>query len=177
MRHFNQIKRLFLWVPVVTLGIVFLFTAIIGSVFFVTIPFHTVSLWRMERAVSLSVPHPAETSVVERFSFLGSRYIDDSECTYATGEIRSTHLSKQELLTQYENTTISLFGFARHMPVFVVIADEHTSLPLGEPAGDWIYDFVERIDTNVTDTIYYLVYLYEIGRSDLGDYRCLERDL
>ena len=63
------------------------------------------------------------------------------------------------------------------MPVFVVIADEHTSLPLGEPAGDWIYDFVERIDTNVTDTIYYLVYLYEIGRSDLGDYRCLERDL
>lgn len=174
MISFNKTKRVFSWVLIVMIGIIFLFIAIIGSVFFVTIPFHTMSLWRMEQAVSFSIPHPTETSVVESFSFLGSRYIDDSECTYATGEIRSTYLSKQELLARYKNITINLFGFARHIPVFVVIVDEHTSLPLGEPAGDWIYDFVQRVDTSTTDTTYYLVYLYETGRSDLGDHRRLE---
>lgn len=177
MIFLKQVKRLFLSVLAIIIGITFLFAVIIGSVFFATIPFHTISLWRMEYAVSVSVLHPIETSAVERFSFLGSRYIDDAECTYAAGEIRSTGLSKQKLLEQYENATVNLFGFARHMPVSVVIVDEDALLPIGEPAGDWIYDFVQRVDTRSTDTTYYLVYLYETSRPDFGDYRCLEQDL
>jgi len=177
MTYFNKAKHLFLWALAIVLGIIVLFAAIIGGVFFATFPFHTVSLWRIEHAVSVSIPHPAETNAVERFSFLGSRYIDDAECTYAAGEIRSTSLTKQKLLEQYENVTVNLFGFARHMPVNVVIVDKDASLPIGEPAGDWIYDFVQRVYTRSTDTTYYLVYLYETGRSNVGDYRCLERDL
>ena len=177
MTLFEQIKKVFNSTAKIIFSVTLSIVIIIGSAFFLTAPLHTLSLWRMERAVASSIQHPAETSLVERFSFLGSRYIDDAECTYAVGEIRSTNLSIQELLSRYENNTVSIFGFTRRMPVYVLIIDEETLTPIGEPTRDWIDDFVERFNTNEADIIYYLVYLYEPGRSDIGDYRCLEQGL
>lgn len=166
--------RIFVRIVLAMLGVSLLFTVLILGLFYVTIPIHNISIWRMERAVASSIAHPLNSQIVERHSFLGSRYTDTSECTYVAGEFRSTSFSREALRAMYENTTVDLLGFVRRMPVRVVIVDNDTSLSLDEPAGDWIYDFVQRVDTSQSDITYYLVYLYEPGRLWWGDYRCFE---
>jgi hypothetical protein len=144
------------------------------GLFYATVPLHNLSLWRMERVLALSITHPLNSSVVERHSFLGTRYTNTSECTYVAGEFRSTSLSREELLSVYKDITVDIFGFTRAMPVHVVIAKLDAPLSLDEPATNWVVNFAQNIGTHTADTTYYLVYLYEKGRFPWGDYRCIE---
>lgn len=169
----NQ-TRVFVRIVLAMLGVSLLFAGLILGLFYATIPIHNISIWRMERSVASSITHPLDSRVLERHSFFGSRYTDTSECTYVVGEFRSTLLSREELLAEYRNIMLNLFGFAYKIPVRIIIADNNISLPLDEPADDWIYDFVQRVDTSQSDITYYLVYLYEPGRLWWGDYRCFE---
>lgn len=170
MTWFDKIIRPFIWV----LGIMLLGSTLFGALFYVLMPFNTLSLWRMERVLASSVIHPADSHTMERRSFLGSRYINSSECTFVAGEFRSTSLLREEVIAAYEGVTVDIFGFARQMSVNVIIADDDARLPLDEPADDWLYDFAKRVDTRADNTTYYLVYLYEKGRSPWGDDRCFE---
>lgn len=174
MTQLNRTTRLFVRVFGVVSGIVFLGVTLFVALFYAAMPLNTLSLWRMERALVSSVRHPADSHTIESRSFLGSRYINSFECTFVAGEFRSTSLSRKELMAAYDGDTVRIFGFARRMPVNVVIADNNARLPLDEPANDWLNDFTERIDTSAGNTTYYLVYLYEKDRSPWGDNRCDE---
>lgn len=174
MIQLSGTTRLSVWILGALLGIILLGVALFSALFYVAMPLNTLSLWRMERALVSSVAHPADSHIMERRSFLGSRYINSSECTFVAGEFRSTSLSRGEIIAAYDGVTVHIFGFARRMRVNVIIADDDARLPLDEPADDWLYDFTERVDTRVDNTTYYLVYLYEEGRSPWGDDRCFE---
>lgn len=175
-RHITRSNkaRVFIWIVLIVLGVPLLGAALILGLFYATVPLHNLSLWRMERVLALSVTHPLNSSVVERHSFLGTRYTNTSECTYVVGEFRSTSLSREELLLVYKDVTVDIFGFTRAMSVHVVIAELDAPLSLDEPASNWIVNFAQSIGTRTTSTTYYLVYLYEKGRFPWGDYRCIE---
>lgn len=166
--------RIVAWIALSVLGTALLCTMLILGLFYAMVPLHNLSLWRMERALVSSVVHPTDSSAVEQHSFFGSRYTDVSECTYVVGEFRSTSLPQETLLAEYEKTTINLFGFAHKIPVHVTIVDSNTSLPLDEPANDWLIDFMQNVDMRPIDATYYLIYLYEKGHPPWGDYRCFE---
>ncbi|OGZ20425.1 MAG: hypothetical protein A2654_00015 [Candidatus Nealsonbacteria bacterium RIFCSPHIGHO2_01_FULL_43_31] len=166
--------RMFIWIVLIVLGVPLLSVTLILGLFYATVPLHNLSLWRMERVLALSITHPLNSSVVERHSFLGTRYTNTSECTYVAGEFRSTSLSREELLSVYKDATVDIFGFTRAMPVHVVIAELDAPLSLDDPATNWIVNFAQSIGTHITGTTYYLVYLYEKGRFPWGDYRCIE---
>jgi len=153
---------------------ILLLITIILSLFYGAVPMHNLSLWRMQHALTSSIPHPSETVSIEQRLFIGTRYINESECTYSVGEFRSTSLPREVLLEKYKNLSVDLFGFAYNMSVHVIVMDNDASLPLDEPADEWLHDFLSRIDSSSSDITYYLVYLYEKGRSSLGDYRCYE---
>jgi hypothetical protein len=104
----------------------------------------------MDRTLETTA-HPANSQFVEKHKFFGSRYTDISECTFAVGEIRSTSLSRDEVLHAY------------NMPMHIVIIEESTSMPLDNPADAWIAQFLNA-EKSKTDTTYYLIYLYEKGR-------------
>lgn len=166
--------HVFIRIALIVLGVPLLGVALILGLFYATVPLHNLSLWRMERVLALSITHPPNSSVVERHSFLGTRYTNTSECTYVAGEFRSTSLSREELLSMYKDVTVNIFGFTRAMPVHVVIAELDAPLSLDEPATNWVVNFAQSIDIHTTSTIYYLIYLYEKGRFPWGDYRCIE---
>lgn len=153
---------------------IFLFLITILGPFYATVPIHNLSLWRMERALKSSISHPIDTKIIEQRSFLGTRYTDISECTYAVGEFRSTSLPQEVLLEKYKNLTVDIVDFSYNMPVNVIIVDNEASLSLDNPADDWLHDFPESVDLSSSNITYYLIYLYEEGRSSLGDYRCYE---
>jgi len=153
---------------------IFLFLITILGPFYVTVPMHNLSLWRMERALASSISHPIDAKIIEQHSFLGTRYTNTSECTYAVGEFRLTSLPREVLLEKYKNLTVDIGGFSYNMPVNVVIVDNEASLPLDNPADAWLHDFLENLDLSSSNITYYLIYLYEEGRSSLGDYRCYE---
>lgn len=135
--------------------------------FFATMPFHDLYLSRMNRAFQ-SIEHPHGSKELEQYIFFGSRYTDISECTYAIGQMYSAPLSREEIMRAYENAPVESFG-----PVRVEIVGKETSLPLDNPADAWISEFLSKKYSATSDT-YYLVYLYELGQSWLGDIRCYD---
>lgn len=154
-------------------GIFALTVIIVAASCYSMIPWHNLTLWRMNTALHYSVSHPTDSKLMEPYSFLGTRYTNTSECTYTVGEIRSTSFSVDQVLGQYENKTVHLLGFGQPSPVRIAILDDDPGLPLTEPSEEWAYDFIERIGVSSPGKTYYLVYLYEPGRSWFGDSRCI----
>jgi len=132
--------------------------------FYATMPFHDLYYSHMDQALQ-SITHPHDSKKLEQYAFFGSRYTDISECTYAVGQIRSTPLSPEEITQAYKNASAGSFGSVR-----IEIIRKGTSLPLDNPADAWIAEFLSK----KSDDTYYLVYLYEPGKSWLGDMRCYD---
>lgn len=163
-------------------GLRFLKTGVIAAVFscvvittffFWKIPLNNAALWRMGRAVSAHAQR-FDSDLIAKRSYIGSRYIDAAECTFAAGEIRRTLHSKEEVEAAYAHT-----GYAKkslwYVSVQGLVIDEHTIFPEGEPPLQWVDEFRSRALSE--QGTYYLLYAYEPGHVAFGDWRCLERDL
>lgn len=156
------------WVAGIFIVIFMTFAFLIFWVFYATMPFHDLYLSRMDRALQ-SIEYPRGSEKSEQYVFLGSRYTDISECTYAVGQIYSAPLSREEIVRTYRNASAGSFG-----PVHVEIIGKETSLSLDNPADAWIAEFLSRGTPDIPGTSYYLVYLYQPGQSWLGDMRCYD---
>lgn len=176
MRIPRPIIRISLWICFILVGIFLSFILLIIGLFYIMIPWHDFTLWRLERILFSQIQHPPNSHLIERKTFLGSRYTDTEECTYAIGEFRTTPLSRDALLDAYTDNT-NIFSFAGNLPIHVVVIENNTSLPLDNPADAWITNFKQNVSQSTPDITYYLVYLYEPGKPWWGDIRCYEADL
>lgn len=150
------------------------FALLIIGLFYIMIPWHDLTLWRMERALASSSVHPLNSHVLAQRTFLGSRYTDTEECTYVVGQFRSTSLSPNDVLQAYKGASANLFNLTDNPLIYTIIIKEDTSLPLDNPADEWIVEFQEGGGPSTPSLTYYLVYLYEKGKPWWGDIRCYE---
>lgn len=162
MANTRFVLRIAMWAFITLVGITTTFVLVVVGLFYAAMPLSNLTLWRMEQTLA-SITHPTNSHTLERKTFLGSRYTDQSECTYAVGEFRSTSLSPYEILHTYERSSI---------PTGIIIIDKNTSLPLDNPADNWITDFRKTVGQNKSDVTYYLIYLYKKGKPWWGDIRC-----
>ncbi len=143
--------------------IVILITLLIGSFFAMAygVPIHDLRLWILEqRFTHTNINHPSESVFLARRSFLGGPSEHGSaECVYATGEIRSTILSKDDVLNAYKGKKIGRF------PLKVYFTDE-SELPYEVPFGEW-QNGLDNIGTSSVYIVYASVITFF-----LGDLRC-----
>lgn len=171
----RPMRRIAIWGCVIVGGTVLAVALFMYGLFFITQPWHDLTLWHMEQAIA-STAHP-ESRVMEERMIIGSQYADSWDCSYFVGQLRKTTLSPSDVLRAYQGRTIPLFTFAHSLEVQVALVDGETSLPLGHPADTWEFDTHGRFDSERQEETHYIVFLFETNKQGLGDVRCYETGL
>ena len=125
------------------------------------VPIHDLRNWMLEqRFTHANIQHPPNSIFLARRSFLGGPSEHGSaQCVYATGEVRRTTLSKNEIIDAYKNKKIGRF------PLKVYFTDE-SELPYEVPFSEW-QGGLENVGTSSVYIVYASVITFF-----LGDLRC-----
>lgn len=143
-----------------TLGAVLAVIVFLLALLFGALPWHNLTLFRMERAFASAVFHPHESTRIGRHSYVGTIYESgDRGCHFYVGEVRETTLSHDIIAKIY-----------KPLPVHVVFMEDVPSLLIDKPVEEWIAEYLDKQDATAPTA--YIVYVEQHTSSSLGDYRC-----
>lgn len=153
------------------LGTVFVVIVFLLVLLFGALPWHNLTLFRIERAFASAVSHPHESTRIGQYSYVGTIYESgDSGCHFYVGEIRETTLPHDSIAKIYKPLGVSLFGYAQHLPAHVIFLENLPSLLTDKPIEAWMAEYLDK--HSATAPAAYLVYVAQHTYSSLGDYRC-----
>lgn len=153
------------------LGVVFGAIAFLLTLLFGALPWHNLTLFRMERAFASTVFHPHESTRIGRYSYVGTIYESgDSGCHFYVGEMRETTLPHDSIVKIYKQLGVSLFGYTQRLPTHVVFMEDLPSLLIDKPVEEWMAEYLDK--QGATAPTAYIVYIVQHTHSSLGDYRC-----
>lgn len=153
------------------LGAIFAVIVFLLALLFGALPWHNLTLFRMERAFASAVFHPHESTRIGRHSYVGTIYESgDRGCHFYVGEVRETTLPHDIIAKIYKPLGVSLFGYAQHLPVHVVFMEDLPSLLIDKPVEEWMAEYLDKQDTTAPTA--YIVYVEQHTPSSFGDYRC-----